>query len=167
MLECHVSRRRVRLAIGELFAILTLPLLVHAVIHFLLPVGGFVRWFLPAIYGVAIIFAVVLCVRVLLRSGPQVVFNDNGIEDRRQALGVIEWSDIRRVSIRAMHGAEFLSIDVENPEKYLSRLSWWCRWGSRSLVRQGYPAIAISFTLMDRSLEQVIEFIRRNHADVI
>jgi len=166
-IECFVSARRVRSVLLELFAILGPVVVGHALFHLLLPVGGFIRWLIPALYGIAFVAcAIVICTR-WLQKGPQIVLDQFGIEDRRQSLGVVEWCDIQRVSIREIHGAEFLALDVENPEKYLSRLSRWSRWGSRSLVRQGYPAIAISFTFVDPSLDQVLQFIQRNHAKLI
>ena len=93
--------------------------------------------------------------------------NEIGIEDRRQALGVVEWADIKRVSIRALLGVEFLAIDVADPEKYLSRMSSLNRWRSESHVQKGYPPIAISYELLDPPLDQVLEFIQCNHSELV
>jgi hypothetical protein len=94
------------------------------------------------------------------RSGPQVVINEEGIDDRRLIIGVIRWSDIRSLSIRSLNSVKFLCIELVEPEKYLARLPRWRRsleWTNEIL---GFPAMTIGFTGLSPGIDQVWEFIQ-------
>jgi hypothetical protein len=152
--------------IAKMAALWTLAAFGHYLTLFGLVVGPplkWVAWIVPAIlYGIV----AVICLRLYFRKGPQVVLNKEGIEDKRQALGVIPWNEIRRFSVHSLHDVQFLSIDVADPDKYLSRLTRWNRFGSTSLLKNGFPAIAISFVHLDRSLDEVWSFICEHHPNL-
>ncbi|MBI3862590.1 MAG: hypothetical protein HY290_11925 [Planctomycetia bacterium] len=164
-MECRISRSRVRTT-AKMAALWTLAAFGHYLTLFGLVLGPplkWVGWIVPAfLYGIA----AVVCLRSYFQKGPQVVLNREGIEDTRQALGVIPWKEIRRFSIHSLHDVEFLSVEVADPDKYLSQLTWWNRFGSTSLVKKGFPAIAISFVHLDPSLDEVWQFLCERHPDL-
>jgi hypothetical protein len=102
-------------------------------------------------FGLGFIAFPVTC----FRSGPQVVINDEGIEDRRLKIGIIPWEDIQSLSIGSLNSVEFLCVKVFEPEKYLVR---WPRW-KRSLAGMnaafGFPALTISFSGLSPGIREV------------
>jgi hypothetical protein len=91
----------------------------------------------------------------LLRPGPQVVINDEGIEDHRLKAGVIRWQDIRSLSIGSVNSARFLCIELMEAEKYLSRLPRWKRSIAAVNPALGFPALTISFSGLTPGLAAV------------
>jgi hypothetical protein len=90
-----------------------------------------------------------------LRAGPQVVINDEGIEDRRWKTGVIRWEDIRLLSIGSVESAKFLCIEVGDPDKYLRRLPRWKRSIAAANEPLGFPPLTIGFSGLSPGLKEV------------
>lgn len=164
-IECYSSRSRVRTT-AKMAALWTLHVICIRLGLVGLAVGPVLKWTVWVVAALVYGTLVVVCFWLYFRRGPQVVLNEEGIEDRRQALGVIPWEDIRWFAINTLHEVEFLSIEVADPDKYLARLTWWNRFGSSSLVRKGLPAIAISFVHLDPSLDEVWQFICKHHPNL-
>jgi hypothetical protein len=55
------------------------------------------------------------------KSGPQIVIDARGIEDRRSNLGLVEWADMVSFRVVALNSQKFLPIEVSNRKKYLER----------------------------------------------
>ena len=141
----------------------TFPVLVHILFGLFLPQGGLHRWLVPALYGIAFL----LLLQKLIRRGPKVILSNKGIEDRRLGIGLIPWEEISQLAIEHIHAAEFLAVSVIDPDKYATRMSWANRLGSRSLVKHGYPPIAISFEMLDTSWEVIWTFIEKYRLDLV
>jgi hypothetical protein len=92
---------------------------------------------------------------MFFQTGPQVVINDEGIEDRRLKVGVIRWEDIRSLSIGSVNSAKFLSVELSDPEWYSSRLPRWRRSLAAANEALGFPALTISFSGLSPSLKEV------------
>ncbi len=92
---------------------------------------------------------------MFFRTGPQVIINDEGIEDRRLKAGVIRWADVRAVSIGSVNSAKFLCIEVADPEAYLARLPRWKRSLAAANSALGFPALTISFSGLRPGLKEV------------
>jgi hypothetical protein len=92
---------------------------------------------------------------IFFRTGPQVVINDEGLEDRRGKIGVIRWEDIRSLSIASVYSAKFLCVELSDPEKYFSRLSRWGRWLAAATETVGFPALTIGFSGLRPGLKEV------------
>ena len=99
--------------------------------------------------------------RQLLRAGPQVVINDEGIDDRRLKLGPIRWDDIRELSIGSVHGAKFLCIELVDRERYLSRLPAWKRRLGAASEALGFPPLTIGFSGLTPGLDEVWDYVRK------
>jgi hypothetical protein len=102
--------------------------------------------------------------RQLFRSGPQVVIDGRGLEDRRSKLGLVDWADVVSVSIGEVRKQKFLCIEVVDPKKYLDRLSAAGRVAAQANRGLGFSEITIGFSGLTHSTEEVMTFIRKNHA---
>lgn len=100
--------------------------------------------------------------RQFFKSGPQVVIDARGIEDRRSSLGVIEWSDMETLSVGELHSQKFLSIEVSDLGKYLERLSDAGRIAAQANRALGFSEITLGFSGLSHSADEVMRFIREN-----
>ena len=109
----------------------------------------------------------VLSIRRLFDSHPQLVINDAGIVYRRSWIGgnTIPWNDIRGLYLWQSLGNTFLAIDLENREKYASRLLLHKQRLMVANARAHYPDIAISFQDLTPSLDKVAEYLRLHHGE--
>lgn len=53
---------------------------------------------------------------------PLMVIDDQGVRDRRLAVGTIAWADIQDVHVKRVNGRPQLCLDLPNAAKYTSRL---------------------------------------------
>src|SRR5262245_60448735 len=72
--------------------------------------------------AVALVVALPLAIRRSLDTRPLIVIDENGIADRRLALGTIAWRDVRRAYARSFEGATFICLEFFEPDRYLERL---------------------------------------------
>jgi hypothetical protein len=102
--------------------------------------------------------------RQLLRAGPQVVIDERGLEDRRSKLGLVDWADVLSLSVGEIRKQKFLCIEVVDPKKYLDRLSTAGRLAAQANRALGFSEITIGFSGLSHSTDEVMKFIRENHA---
>jgi hypothetical protein len=100
---------------------------------------------------------------LLFRSGPQVIIDEKGIEDRRSRMGMIPWEDVREVWVGSVHSTRFLCVEVTENGKYLSKLPKHQRMLAEANVALGFPPITICFSGLSPSLDEVLEYIQANH----
>jgi len=110
-----------------------------------------VGWIGVGFFGLGFIAIPVM----FFRRGPQLVINEEGIEDRRLKVGVIRWSDILSLSIGAVYSAKFLCVEVTDPDEYLSRLPRWKRSLTAATEALGFPALTIGFSGLSPGLKEV------------
>jgi hypothetical protein len=113
-------------------------------------------WIGVAFFGLAFIAFPIM----FFRTGPQVLINAHGIEDRRLKLGVIPWQDIRGLSIGSVNSAKFLCIDLVDPEKYLSMMPRWKRHLASANQALGFSALSISFSSLSPGLKEVWAYLQ-------
>ncbi|HEX3314436.1 MAG TPA: STM3941 family protein [Gemmataceae bacterium] len=119
-------------------------------------------WLGVAFFGLG---AVAVPVRAL-RGGPQVVIDDDGIDDRRLNVGVIRWEDIRSLSIGTVKSSKFLCIEVAEPEKYLRVLPAWKRKLAELNGALGFPPLTISFTGLSPGIDEVWDHLQLRDPDL-
>ncbi|HLJ45002.1 MAG TPA: STM3941 family protein [Bryobacteraceae bacterium] len=75
--------------------------------------------------GIALFFGagVVLFSRELLRSGPRIVIDDQGIEDRTLGVGRIPWAEITGAYPMSVQGSNFICLELRNPELWTRKLN--------------------------------------------
>ena len=66
---------------------------------------------------------------LLLRTGPGLVVDDTGFDDRSSATatGRVSWADVKLLSRRSIAGTPLVVVDVRDPEAYSARLSRFAR----------------------------------------
>jgi len=102
--------------------------------------------------------------RQLLRGGPQVIIDERGLEDRRSKLGLVDWADVVSLSVGEIKKQRFLCVEVVDPKKYLDRFSIAGRVAAQANRGLGFSEITIGFSGLSHSTDQVMKFIRENHA---
>ncbi|MBN2716536.1 MAG: hypothetical protein JXX14_11835 [Deltaproteobacteria bacterium] len=93
------------------------------------------------------------------RKGPQVIIDENGIEDKRLKIGVIEWRHIDRISEGDIHGTKFLCLHLTDPEIYLQKLPTWKRRLTKSNNAVGFPEFSLSFVGLSPGYTEVRAFV--------
>jgi hypothetical protein len=147
-MECRTSKARV-------LGLLGLTCVMVAVCWFCTtledPFARVVGWIGVGFFGLGFIAMPI----AFFRSGPQVVIDDEGIEDRRMKIGTIRWEDIRSLSIGSVNSAKFLCIELVDPDPYLSRLPRRSRWLSSVNRTLGLPTLTIGFSDLRPGLNEV------------
>ncbi len=147
-MECYTSR-------VKLVGLLLLTVVMVGASYFCTTLDGFVPqvvgWIGVAFFGLGFVVFPVM----FLRRGPQVVLSDEGFEDKRLKVGLIPWRDIRSVSVGSVNSAKFLCLELQDPDKYLSRLPRWKRSLARTNTALGFSAVTISFSGLSPGLKEV------------
>lgn len=80
------------------------------------------------------------------RSGPGLVVDDDGFDDRSSALSVgpVPWSDVLGIGVWSMSGNPCVVVHVDDPHAYARRAPWWGRAAARANIRLVGSPIAIS-----------------------
>jgi hypothetical protein len=113
------------------------------------------------------VFGAVLVVAVpyrLLRGfgpNPCIVLDAEGIEDKRLKVGRIAWRDIRRPLIHSLSGAQYVCLELHNPEAYKSRMPAAQRFNGLLLRVWGMTPFAISMSCLDVDAPTLVEYIHR------
>jgi hypothetical protein len=151
-MECYPSK-------VKLLGLLGLTCALVGVSYFCTTLPGLtpqvVGWMGVGFFGLGFIALPVM----FFRTGPQVVINGEGIEDRRLKIGVIPWENIRSLSIGSVNSAKFLCVELSDPERYLSRLPRWSRSLAAANEALGFPALTISFSGLSPGLKRVWAFL--------
>ena len=108
--------------------------------------------YLPFIFWLVLPVALIGLLPKLIRGqskAPIITLDERGVFDRRLKVGVIEWDDIRRMKSYSLSGAEYISLELHNTKKYVSRRPLWL--GAISQVQRvfGMTSIAISTNNLD------------------
>ena len=111
-------------------------------------------------------FAVILL--RFLRSGPQVMVNEIGIDDRRRkGWGLMRWSDITEIWVGRMYSQKFLCVEVRDADVLVSQRSSLSRKLTKFNQSLGFPAVTISFSGLSPSLQEVLAYIKTHHPDKV
>lgn len=151
-MECYTSRTK-------LLGLLGLTCVMVGMSCFLTTLPGLARvvgWIGVGFFGLGFI----ACPVMFFRTGPQVIINDEGIQDHRLKVGVIRWDDVRSLFIRRVQSTRFLCIDVVDPQKYLSRLPRWTRPMIPLAESMGLPALTISFSGLHPGIKEVSAYLQ-------
>jgi hypothetical protein len=145
---------------------------------FTLPIGLVaVGWFdvglktsSPKIAGATLIVLGLGVALVLLwqmfRRGPIVVFNENGVLDVRNGIGIMNWDDIRFLQPYSFRrGLVGLGVYLRNTDEYLNRLRPWKRVLTKFGLRQGMPFAVITFAGLAPGLEQANKYLATKHPE--
>jgi hypothetical protein len=90
-------------------------------------------------------------------TGIKVRADGQGIEDFRNPYGLIKWGEIQSIRAWSVKGNYYVTLNLRNPEKWLSMSSRWTRWlGKRTKMKFG---ITISLQNMAVNEQEFTRFI--------
>ena len=135
----------------------TLVILAVAVVALYFYFGRmhFLLWILTG----AIIIAFVQMLLEWFDRGPCIIINEEGINDKRLALGLIRWSDIERVRMQGLGGAYFISLELFDSESYLSRQPAYTRISNKVWRLYNISPIHIKVAYIDVAPYDLFEMI--------
>jgi len=120
-------------------------LIGSALLYFFLGYLPIILWVL-----LPVVFIVLLVDLIRGQSKePVIILNDEGVFDRRLKVGTIQWSDIRRIRAYNLHGADYISLELHDMNRYESRRPLWFRLVSQVQRVWGMSSIAISTNGLD------------------
>jgi hypothetical protein len=98
----------------------------------------------------------------LLDPRPRLVINSQGVYDRTNGAGWIDWSDIRAAWVASVMGHDFLCLEVLDPEKYLGRMSRWRRLVGRINRGAGFTELYLNLSGVAVRTDQVLRGIEEH-----
>ncbi len=102
-----------------------------------------------------------------LKNGPGFVVDEKGIDDLQWGWGLIPWSDIIYVSVKTVKSNRFLSIELKDPQVYLSRVKGiTCVWKYTNEIL-GFPPICSNFNILTPGVDEVFDYIKAKFPDKI
>ena len=159
-MECYPSKLK-------LLGLLCLTCVMVSVFYFLTTqpdlISRVVGWIGVSFFGLGFIALPVM----FFRTGPQVVINDEGIEDRRMKIGIIRWEDIRSLSLGSVKSAKFLCVEVADPETHFARLPRWSRALTAASEALGFSALTIGFSGLSPGLKEVWAYLQARDSKLL
>ncbi len=94
-------------------------------------------------------------------SAAVLVMNEEGITDRRLGVGLMLWTDILEVQIESRYSSQFICLRMQDPEKYISRLSGAKLANIRHSHNLGFTMLNIDVNAFDIDPLELMEHIRK------
>ena len=114
-----------------------------------------VGWLNVAFFG----SCATMFVRQLIDRRPRIVVDDAGVTDNTLRVGCIEWGDIRGTELRYVQGNAFLSLDLRDPAKYVSRLSPTMQRLTKTNKALGFTELSVNLAGIKANPEEVAKSI--------
>ncbi len=151
-----MSPIEVRLRPNNLWRSLLLVVASTVVLYFYLG-------YLPIVVWVVLIvtapFILIRVVRGQDTVNPLITLDEEGLLDKRLKVGVIEWTDIRRISSHSIYSAEYISLHLHDTGKYESRRPLWLKLISQVQRVFGMSSFAISTNGLDVDRQTLVDMI--------
>jgi len=145
------------LSVTNQWRLAVVMLALAAALYFYLGYLPFILWILTPI---ALVAMVVNAIRGQ-STEPIVVLNDEGVFDRRLKVGVIRWSDIRRIKSYSLSGAYYISLELHDAKTYESRRPMWLRLLSQVQRGFGMSSTSISTNALDVDHNTLVQLIHK------
>jgi len=134
-------------------------LLVVAAVGLLYFQLGYLPVFIWVLLIVTAPFILIRLVRGQDTFNPVITLDEQGLFDKRLKAGVIDWSDIRRISSHSIYSAEYISLHLHDPKKYDSRRPLLLKLFSQVQRVFGMSSFAISTNGLDVDRETLLDMI--------
>lgn len=105
-------------------------------------------------------------IKGLRHRGPVLTLTAEGFTDVRNGFGLIPWSAIRDAWIGRVYGQPLVSIDLFDPEPFLTRLSPFARQVALSNRAMGFSPLTLSAVGLTVTADDLAAAIRRRLSDV-
>lgn len=118
----------------------------------------FTLGYLPTLIWIVAPIAALSLIYSLFRgqsTGPCITLDEEGLCDKRLKVGVIRWSDIRRISCHRLQGAGYISLELHNAEMYEKRRPSWLNVISQVHRVFGMSPISISTSGLDMDMQSL------------
>ncbi|HWS55447.1 MAG TPA: STM3941 family protein [Pyrinomonadaceae bacterium] len=113
---------------------------------------------------VAIIFfgsGIPIFIWQIMDARPRLVIDERGVADRTLGVGRIDWGDIVAARVMSISGNDFISLELRDPEKYLSRLSNVKRAMASANRKLGFSDFNLNLSGVDAKTEEVFELLMK------
>jgi hypothetical protein len=114
--------------------------------------------YLPTIIWIAMPIVALSLIYSLFQgqsTGPCIRLDEEGLCDKRLKVGVIRWSDIRRISCHRLQGAGYISLELHNAERYEKRRPLWLHVISQVQRVFGMSSISISTSGLNMDMQSL------------
>lgn len=100
----------------------------------------------------------------MIDDRPGLIIDRNGITDNSSAIavGLVEWKDIRGIRVKKTGTNRFIMIDLDDPEKYISRASGLPRLAMQANLKFYGSPLAISSNTLNYDFEDLVEVLQEN-----
>jgi len=110
-------------------------------------------------------FGLFIFLRQIFDSRPRIVVDESGVFDRTLSVGVIEWQDIEHARLNSVVGNPFISLRLNNPEKYLERAMNSQKKLARLNKYLGAETININVSGVNKSPDDILAVVLKRMLD--
>ena len=104
----------------------------------------------------------------LFRGGPQVVFDEQGINDLRTSWGLISWNDVLSFATVRFYSSRHLCIYLaDEPGRIASLSLWGRRLGLNAHHATGFPAFMIRFHGLTPGFDEAWNYLQTHHPEKV
>jgi len=101
-------------------------------------------------------FGLIIFLRQIFDLRPRIVVDEKGIFDRTLSVGVIEWQDVEHAYLNSVVGNPFISLVLNDPEKYLERVTNSKRKLARLNKYPGAETLNINLSGINKSPAEIL-----------
>jgi hypothetical protein len=148
------------------FAAICLPFIIIGCLMLVFPKSGswketLVGWSSIVFFG----FGLIIFLRQIFDSRPRIVIDERGFFDRTLSVGTIEWQDIEHAYLNSVVGNPFISLRLNDPEKYLERAMNSQKKLARLNKYLGAETININVSGINKSPDEILAVVLANLLD--
>ena len=151
-----MSPTEIRLRPNQLWRPLLIAAAAMAVLYFYLGYVPVIVWIFLAVTAPFILYRLI---RGVNTEDPIIILDEEGVLDKRLKVGVIDWTDIRRITSHSIYSAEYISLHLHDTGKYDSRRPVWLKLLSQVQRVFGMSSISISTMGLDVDRETLVDMI--------
>lgn len=100
-----------------------------------------------------------LNVWILFDKRTRIVINENGIDDKKLGVGVIEWNDILDVKVVRAGKMDLIHLKLENPSKYKNKMSLFNKITAKLNHTLAGDSVQINVNIVDMEAVEIAEMI--------
>lgn len=101
----------------------------------------------------------------MIDSTPKIIIDEIGIFNKYLGAGIIPWEDMKSVQLRKIQKKDYISIDVHNPDYFLSQMNFYRKWLYKANQSLGFVGFHVDISGIDIQPEDMLRMvlIRKEH----